>query len=476
MLLEINDLIKSILHGLKNECNVFIDSISQIRPIVTNSVLFDNLISDINSYVFLIEQHIQANNLQIGEIYFSDIINSFFTNITRNKWHKHVEYFFQNELSGEKRRLVDDDEIRESLTLHDCLPIMSIVPSQIADNAIKYMPTGSTLIVEVIQTEKRKTIILTNIGPLLSQEELDVLIQKSGYRGSLAKDVHEGMGMGLFEVKSIVEMHWWLDPNIVFSSNIVSPEDSNFNYNGIAQAIFCIRIQLLNHSNIINKKDDDLLNWQKTNLPQITLHDLNQIVPKLRNQIRNITRNISTITKDKSWRNLCYRLDSYIDQIKELTAIATLVVFGNNDASISSIIGQNCRVDLQNTIINKSKNYNESLYANKGIKISYLKNPSDCSITVPSGIYILLCGIINTILEKSPKFSNLEIEFTRIKRQIIISFASTSIIFNEIFDKKIAENNADSLLWNKLHLYEIISSECNNLSIETNKNELIISL
>jgi len=481
MNLNKTDLLEKILIGLRDECNLYCDSINTIkdRVSVDKKDYFDDLINNLDQLVFLINKHISYNECELVDIHFSDILNTFFTSTVRNKWHKHIVYRYQNGLFGEETPLTDQEKLYDVFTFHDCLPIMGVVPIQLADNAIKYMPTGGSLLVKMIQTEKRKTIELSNIGPSLSKEDLDEKIWKPGMRGDNAEQKHFGMGMGLYEIEQIVNMHWWLEPNMVVSSEACEIEaplpslgKADFSYNGIPYNRFTIRIQLANIAQSGFEKQQ-IKKWQETYLPEIIVHDLKQIKPKLISQVRNIEHNITTVDKDISWREYCHRLRVYIDIVDELLSIATLAVFGENETTIDSIVGDECVVDFDKMMKIKMKNLIQFFYPS--IIIDFEGNLSGHKNSTLTGAYILCGGIINTVLSNCNKAGTISVEFANTGQYDVISIYSHEIDFTKLFNKLYAEKTGDALLWNKLHLYEILSKYCDiEIKIEKHKLDIII--
>lgn len=468
MEIDKSELLKYILVKMKDECISFNTAIKRIEPVVKDKYKkqYVDLIKNIELYILLIDLHIQENEGVIGDVCFFDILNSFFTNEVKLHKEKRIEFFYQDGIDGIENPLDDEEEIRKLLTIHDCLPIMSVVPTQLADNAIKYMPRTSSLIVKVIQTNRRKTIKFTNYGPALSQEEINEKIQNPGCRGEYAQHNHIGMGMGLYEVKEIINKHSWLDPNFYFSSNYDQNDNNTYTIiEGIPYALFTVSIQFANSTN------NDLITAVDNNHESnhtIVLHDITQIKSKLYSQILEIRNNIRT----NSWRTDCNRLQCFLDQVTELLSIVELAISEDN-FDLKPIIGEPCEINLQQIITIKMKNFARFFYSNKNLQLSY-SGIHNRPVRLSAGAYILLSGIINTLMMTSPDNTTIEVDYYQSRwGKSFVSFKSEDIDFDNLFNKDFAEKNNDSLLWNKLNLYDVIADNCNIL-IKPDKHKLEI--
>lgn len=87
-------------------------------------------------------------------------------------------------------------------------PIFEIVPFVIMENALKYAPYNSEVVVR-FQEEHRKCIIrFDSYGPRISQKEKNRIFERD-YRGEAAQQLgRSGSGIGLFAAKTIVENHF----------------------------------------------------------------------------------------------------------------------------------------------------------------------------------------------------------------------------------------------------------------------------
>jgi two-component system sensor histidine kinase KdpD len=77
---------------------------------------------------------------------------------------------------------------------------------QILENAKKYSPPGSPIVVRARQQDKHTTIAVLDRGPGIPSDEMERIFNKF-YRGRKGRDKAEGTGMGLAIAKAIVNAH-----------------------------------------------------------------------------------------------------------------------------------------------------------------------------------------------------------------------------------------------------------------------------
>lgn len=122
----------------------------------------------------------------------------------------------------------------ENIPTIDILPIISIVPSIIFDNCIKYSPTDSSIYLDIEMVHKDVSITIQSIGPMVYKEEMDKLRIK-GFRGENAKEVtSEGSGIGLHYLSVICDL-------CKIKLNISSDENS-YTLNGMKYSNFKINL------------------------------------------------------------------------------------------------------------------------------------------------------------------------------------------------------------------------------------------
>jgi len=84
---------------------------------------------------------------------------------------------------------------------------LQIAISNVINNAIFYTPAGKSVSVELKQEDKIVTLVVTNTGAHIAEEELKNLFNPF-YRLDKSRNRHTGgSGLGLFIVKNILELH-----------------------------------------------------------------------------------------------------------------------------------------------------------------------------------------------------------------------------------------------------------------------------
>ena len=88
----------------------------------------------------------------------------------------------------------------------EAYPSFEMVPVLIIENAVKYSDAGDEVVVSFIERGDDLTVKVESNGPFVENAEMAHIFEK-GYRGSYAKKMTDGSGIGLYFVKKICEMH-----------------------------------------------------------------------------------------------------------------------------------------------------------------------------------------------------------------------------------------------------------------------------
>lgn len=87
-------------------------------------------------------------------------------------------------------------------------PIFELVPFVIVENALKYAPYGTVLLVRYEDSEDKIVICFELSGPKISAREMKRIFDKD-FRGEAAKNAGQsGSGIGLFAAKTIIKEHF----------------------------------------------------------------------------------------------------------------------------------------------------------------------------------------------------------------------------------------------------------------------------
>ncbi len=93
--------------------------------------------------------------------------------------------------------------------------LMKQVLKQLVDNAVKYTPAGSPLIISSQESDGMVTIEIADYGPGIPENERQYIFEKY-YRGQNCRDKAEGLGLGLAIARTIVRAHGgqiWVSSN-----------------------------------------------------------------------------------------------------------------------------------------------------------------------------------------------------------------------------------------------------------------------
>jgi len=103
--------------------------------------------------------------------------------------------------------------------------IFDILPYVLIENAIRYSPKDGNVTCEFkVSNAKLSSIEITNVGPILSREELPQLLEK-GIRGKSVINKIKGTGKGLYIVKLICDYN---DLEITINSEPIDLENGKF--------------------------------------------------------------------------------------------------------------------------------------------------------------------------------------------------------------------------------------------------------
>ena len=112
-----------------------------------------------------------------------------------------VEYIEDKGIS-----LVFDTDVEESTLYFDSDAIERIVLNLLS-NAIKYTPSGGCIFVNIQSIEDGVVISIRDTGAGIDVEKIDVIFERFKQVDELLTRRHEGSGIGLSLVKSLIQMH-----------------------------------------------------------------------------------------------------------------------------------------------------------------------------------------------------------------------------------------------------------------------------
>jgi Histidine kinase-, DNA gyrase B-, and HSP90-like ATPase len=143
----------------------------------------------LNSYDF----HVNPNALMLGEAIPIEIFKKF----------DKTKHCLQVECRRRQVQIRLDGNCRRSIQGY---PIFELLPFVLLENAIKYSPPDQGITISFVEDKKGLEVIVTSIGPRLSDEEHKLLFQRD-FRGANAKKTNDGSGAGLHFAKLVCDLH-----------------------------------------------------------------------------------------------------------------------------------------------------------------------------------------------------------------------------------------------------------------------------
>jgi K+-sensing histidine kinase KdpD len=125
----------------------------------------------------------------------------------------------------------------EGASFHSILgyTVFELLPFVLLENAIKYSPGEQDISVTFGEMNNRLEVTVESLGPMLLPEEESQVFHRR-FRGTHAKDLTEGTGVGLHFAKLVCDLH-----NINIS--VQSDHREMLRLNGISYSMFRVRLQ-----------------------------------------------------------------------------------------------------------------------------------------------------------------------------------------------------------------------------------------
>jgi len=87
-------------------------------------------------------------------------------------------------------------------------PILEIAPFVVMENAIKYSPANSNIVIRIEENSEDMIVRFESIGPKIKDSEIDKIFEPN-FRGAAAASTDRtGSGIGLYAAKTVVEQHF----------------------------------------------------------------------------------------------------------------------------------------------------------------------------------------------------------------------------------------------------------------------------
>ena len=438
---EITNVLFKEMDLLVNECDSCKTHLSRLEVLPEAEIIFQRRLDELSDFTNQIRIHQDLGKKELTSVDFYSGISAYFQ---RKGYEKVVKFTVQEGFDGEPNSRLEQEDLKHFFTINNCLPVMRIVPTQLASNARKYMPKGTELTVKLLVTSKKNFITMTNVGPKNENEELSNILTFGG-RGSNTTHVN-GMGMGLKQVRDIFNLHHeWLDT--AFS---VSSSDEGFLLNCIPYSNFNVNISYSNGSSIV---DRDAINSSFTDwvndLPIILIHNMLDITTNLQTFCRDKLEKISVADKKAPWREPIFKLRVGINRMVDVLHQCLYATLELNEENMSYIMGNDCKVALHKTMQMTFLNLKNTIYKNKPIEYDFTSMQRLQNIDATSSIYPFFTGLLSLVLDDLKPFDKLVVTYESDPK-------GNSVIINcdnHDFEPTFSAGNKDEIINNRICMY-----------------------
>lgn len=355
----------SKLHKYSKSLELKIDDILDRE----HCLAFDLSLCNSNIYTHLSLNEIRYENVNV----YQELIYSFLRNKARQK----VSFYTKDSFQGESKLITDPQILNELFNIPNCLPLFKIVTMQIASNAKKYMLNSGELSVTLIKKDRDIHIMFSNFGPYCSDEDLEHIFEE-GFRGKQS-NIAVGLGVGLYEIRNIVDLHSWLNMECYVSSN----NENLITINNLRYSEFCLELV---YSSIEENLQLPAIADINNMIQIILIHNSYDIADRMI-RICNNMRQLKQLSEESYKLNT--EINLFLDRIKFCHFLH------NNKSDVKCLLGNACRMDIGNvfkaSMINLKK-----LYFSKLGELDIQGNLSP--IDTHSCMYSVILGLLYWIL------------------------------------------------------------------------------
>lgn len=418
------------------------------------------LLMIINSQIKL---HLDLNETHITSVNF---YTQFQSQFDLGSYNKGVEYFIQDGYEGVQRRVTDVDSLKREFSINNCMISMGLVPINLASNAKKYMPSDTKVNVVLLKTTKRNIITITNLAPKNEDKNLDKLTEE-GYRGDNSSEM-AGMGLGLSQIKSIVEMHQSLIDSTI---DIAQSNKIEAIVDGIEYTWFSVTITYLR--DISNQEVNHSLDGFISRLPLVIAHNMVDIIANLFVVADKLPRLWFHDKNDPIKKNYIKSIQRFKLAIERMQECIKLYLYIRNNYSTQYLQGNKCHIAIGQFFKEELNNLITHQYSHKSINLDIIDGSSSKLVETYSAVYPMLYGLCDLFLSKSPKDTDFHVEMD--DTGITLSsdnFDFKRLIYNDLILK---DPNEEDISRIRSHMYFQVLREC-NMDLEIDNNTLNISL
>ena len=390
---QIIELIHQGMQTLNEKCHSFEKSISNESINSVRYQEFYNLgITIIHQCCAQLEVHLGLDDVSLTNVNF---YKEFRTPFLTGSYYKGVDFFvkeIRDNVEGEEVLLTDEEQLNREFTIHNCMSCMQLVPQQLAGNAKKYSISGQNVkvLLEKDLDYDTNTIYVSNIGPHCTNSEINTIVEEgvSGneVRGANARDV-AGMGIGLSEVKDIINLHEAiLDTSFDISTN-------NKVVTVINEKEYSIFTTVISY--LTKPKAAVRIPFSKkfsARIPIILLHNSVDIIANLIEATKVLKR-----IRYRGNEGFVSTVEQFQIEINKFQDLTKLCLFIRNNYKTDNLLGNVCSINIGNKIKDLVANICRNDYPDLLGDTIHIEGES-LTIDVYSSIFPCLYGFFDYLL------------------------------------------------------------------------------
>ncbi len=198
------NLLRTISHDLRTPLTTIMGNASSLIQsgekfdVETTRQIYEYIYDDSLWLIKLVENLLYATRIEDGRMMISanpELVTELIAEAMKHLSHQGAEHQLCVECPDEFLMVRADAKLLIQVIIN------------LVDNAVKYTPAGSRITIRGERTGKMVTISVTDTGNGISDEEKPKIFDKFYSGGKRQADVRQGLGLGLFLCKSIVEAH-----------------------------------------------------------------------------------------------------------------------------------------------------------------------------------------------------------------------------------------------------------------------------
>lgn len=403
----------------------------------------------------LLRLHLNLDDTTLTSVDFYERFNAQFSS---ERYRKGVDYYIQDGYDGDPVQVTNEKILHEEFMINDCMQSMSLVPINLASNAMKYMLPDQKVEVVLLKTRLRNTITISNDGP--KNENLDKLFEE-GVRGGNSEMA--GMGLGLSHIKSVIDIH---DPLLKATFDITQDNDIEYKCNGTLYTRFVVKISYLRAApaQVVNQFEMDFFK----RIPLIIMHNMVDILANL----FHITDKLQNVylrgESSQSVAEYLSNVNSFYLDIEKMQETIKRCLYIRNGYSSANLLGNICPIDIGKFSEKIIKMLSKLKYRDLKVNINSVSRYTRI-VDMYSVVYPIMYGLLDLIFSKAENQVDIDINETNIQIYLCDADADGILYNGPLLD---AESEAMDRIRGKMYLS--ILYEC-GITVEADNECIMIN-